>query len=82
VALIALTVALVVTAKAKPPKPAKGEPPSLAAKLIDLARERPAIAAGAATVAAAAAVTLALKNPKILTAIIAGLFAPPPPPKR
>jgi hypothetical protein len=82
VALIALVLALVVTRKARP-KPLKDAPPqSLTAKLFELARERPILAAGAATAAAGAAITLALKNPKILTAIIAGLFAPPPPPRR
>lgn len=82
VALAALIIALIVFRKARP-KLAKDEPPSLTAKLIDLARERPLIAAGAVTAAAAAAVVVAIKNPRVLTAIVAGFFAvPPQPPKR
>ena len=81
VALIALILALVATRKARP-KPVKDEPPSLTAKLLDLARERPIVAAGAATAAAAAAVVVAIKNPRVLSAIIAGALAPRPPPKR
>jgi hypothetical protein len=81
VALLALIIALVITRKARP-KPIADAPPSLAVKLVDLARERPILAAGAATVAAAAAVVVAIKNPRILSAVIAGVFAgarPPPP---
>jgi hypothetical protein len=74
VALIALILAFVVTRKARP-KPAKGDIQNLTAKLIDLARERPLVALG--VVGAAAAVVL--KNPRILGAVIAGLFAGRPP---
>lgn len=82
VALIALIIALIISAKARP-KPRQDEPPSLAAKLVELAKERPLVAAGAMTVAAAAAVVVAIKNPRILTAIIVGALAPPrDPPKR
>jgi hypothetical protein len=48
-----------------------GDDRTLTSKLIDLARERPLVAAGA--VAAAAAVVI--KNPRILMAVITGLFA-------
>lgn len=77
VALIALIIAFAVTRKARP-KPVKGDSQNLTAKLVELARERPLVAAGA--VAAAAAV--AIKNPRILTAIIAAAFANRPAPKR
>jgi hypothetical protein len=82
VALLALIVALVAFRKAKPRASAKTETPGLASRLIDLAKERPMLAAGVATAAAAAAITVAIRNPRILTAIIAGLFAPTPPPRR
>ncbi|THD54002.1 hypothetical protein [Phenylobacterium sp.] len=78
VAFIALVIAFVITRKARPPKPAKGDSQNLTAKLIELARERPLVALGAV----AAAATVAFKNPRILAAIIAATFAPrPPPPK-
>jgi Na+/melibiose symporter-like transporter len=77
VALIALILAFVITRKARP-KPVKGDSQNLTAKLIELARERPLVALGA--VGAAAAVVL--KNPRILSAVIAGLFAGRPPPKK
>ncbi len=77
VAFIALVIALVITRKARP-KPVKGDTKNLTAQLIDLARERPLVAIGAV----AAAATVAFRNPRILTAIIAATFAPrPPPPK-
>jgi len=77
VAFIALVIALLVTRKVRP-KPVKGDTQNLTAKLIDLARERPLVALGAV----AAAATVAFKNPRILTAIIAAAFAPrPSPPK-
>ena len=77
VALIALILAFLITRKARP-KPVKGDSQNLTAKLIELARERPLVALGA--VGAAAAVVL--KNPRILSAVIAGLFAGRPPPKK
>ena len=78
VAFIALVIAFVITRKARP-KPVKGDSQNLTAKLIELARERPLVAIGAV----AAAAPVMLKNPRILTAIVAAAFAPrPPPPKR
>ena len=77
VALIALILAFLITRKARP-KPAKGDTQNLTAKLIELARERPLVALGA--VGAAAAVVI--RNPRILSAVIAGLFASRPPPKK
>ena len=83
VALLAVIVALVAFRKASPKPPKRGEEPSsLATKAFEFGRERPIAAVGIATAAAVAAVAVALKNPKVLTAIIAGFFAPPPPPKR
>ena len=78
-ALIALILAAVVTRKARP-KPVKGDSENLTAKLIELARERPLVAVAA--VGAAAAVVI--RNPRILTAVIAAVFAPRPaqPPKK
>jgi hypothetical protein len=70
-AVIALILAFILTRKARPPKAVPGDDQNLASKLIDLARERPLVAAGA--VAAAAAVVI--KNPRILMAVITGLFA-------
>ena len=79
VAVIALILAYVVTRKARP-KPVKGDPDNLTAKLINLARERPLVAVAA--VGAAAAVVV--RNPRVLTAILAAAFAPRPgpPPKK
>jgi Na+/melibiose symporter-like transporter len=74
VALIALILAFAITRKARP-KPVKGDAQNLTAKLIELARERPLVAVG--VVGAAAAV--AIKNPRILAAVIAGAFANRPP---
>lgn len=84
VALIAVSIALVTFRKAAPRAPKRGEepPPSLINKAFDFGRERPVVAAGIATAGIAAAIAVALKNPKVLTAIIAGFLAPPPPPKR
>ena len=81
VALIALVIAFILTRKARP-KPAKDEPASVTAKLVDIARERPVLAGGVAIAAAAATLTVAIKNPRILSAIVAGAMAPRPPPKR
>lgn len=69
-ALVAVILALVVTRKARP-KPAKGDSQNLTAKLIELARERPMVALG--VVGAAAAVIV--KNPRILSAVLAGVLA-------
>ncbi len=79
VALIAVILALLLTRKARP-KPAKGDTQNLTAKLIELARERPLVAVG--VVGAAAAVVI--RNPRILSAVVAGLFAsrPPSPPSK
>ena len=78
-ALIALVLAFLLTRKARP-KPVKGDPDNLTARLIELARERPLVALGA--VGAAAAVVI--RNPRILTAIITATFAqrPPRPPSK
>lgn len=80
-ALIAIVMALLLTRKAKPPKPVAGDSQNLTAKLIELARERPLVALAAM----AAAATVVVKNPRILSAVLAGLLATTrsgPPPKR
>jgi len=76
-ALVALILALILARKIRP-KPAKSAAQTLSARLIELARERPLLAAGAVTAAAAAAVTVAIKNPRVLTAILAAALAPKP----
>lgn len=76
-ALIALVLALSLTRKAAPPKPIKGDSQNLTAKLIELARERPLVALGVV----AAAATVIVKNPRVLGAVIAGLFASRPAPR-
>jgi hypothetical protein len=67
--------AFVITRKARPPKPVKGDDSNLTAKLIDLARERPLVALAAF----GAAATVIIRNPRILTAVMAAFFAPRPP---
>lgn len=76
-ALFAVILALVLTREAHPDAP-KGDNKNLTAQLLDLARERPLVAVG--VVGAAAAVVI--RNPRILTAVIAALFAPHPGPPR
>ena len=70
-AVVVLVLTFVLTRKARPLKPVKGDDQNLTSRLIDLARERPLVAAGA--VAAAAAVVI--KNPRVLTAMITAFFA-------
>lgn len=70
-AVLALILAFVVTRRARPPEPVAGDDRNLTSKLIDLARERPLVAVGVV----AAAATVVIKNPRILMAVITGLFA-------
>jgi len=70
-AVLALICAFLLTRKAKPPKPVKGDDQNLAGRLIDLARERPLVAAGAM----AAALAVVIKNPRILTAVATAALA-------
>jgi hypothetical protein len=77
-AFVALVLALIITRKARP-KPVKGDQQNLTSRLIELARERPLVAAGAM----AAAVAVVVRNPRILTAILSATLAsrkPPPKP--
>ena len=69
-ALLALIVAFFLTRKARP-KPVKGDEQNLTARLVELARERPLVAAGAM----AAAVVVVIKNPRILTAVATAALA-------
>jgi len=76
-ALLALILAFLLTRKATP-KPVKGDQQNLTARLVELARERPLVAAGAM----AAAVAVVIRNPRILTAIATAAFASRRPPPR
>jgi Na+/melibiose symporter-like transporter len=69
-ALVAAVLAFFLTRKARP-KPVKGDQQNLTARLVDLARERPLVAAGAM----AAAVAVVVRNPRILTAVATAAFA-------
>jgi hypothetical protein len=69
-AVLALVAALLLTRKAKP-KPVKGDDRNLTARLVELARERPLVAAGAM----AAAVAVVIRNPRVLTAVITAAMA-------
>jgi hypothetical protein len=75
-ALLALILAFLLTRKARP-KPVKGDQQNLTARLVELARERPLVAAGAI----AAAVAVVIRNPRILTAIATAAFASRRPPR-
>lgn len=68
--VVALILALILTRKAHP-KPAKGDEQNLTARLVDLARERPLVAAGAM----AAAVAVVIRNPRVLTAVATAALA-------
>jgi len=68
--VIALVLAFVLTRKAHP-KPARGDDQNLTSRLVDLARERPLVAAGAM----AAAVAVVVRNPRILTAVATAALA-------
>jgi len=69
-ALAALILAFVTFRKARP-RPTRREDQSVTARLIDLAREKPIIAAGAA----AAAGLVILRNPGVLGAAITAIMA-------
>jgi hypothetical protein len=69
-ALLAVGVALFLTRKAKP-KPVKGDEQNLSGKLVELARERPLVAAGAI----AAAVAVIVRNPRVLSAVVTAAMA-------
>jgi uncharacterized membrane protein len=75
-AFMALILAFLLTRKARP-KRVKGDEQNLSARLVELARERPLVAAGAI----AAAVAVIVKNPRILTAVASAAFASRPPRK-
>ena len=70
-ALIAVVLALMLTRKARPPKPVPGDDQNLTTRLIDLARERPLVALGAV----AAAATVVIRNPRVLSAVVGAFFA-------
>ena len=72
-ALVAVIIAWLAVRKVKP-KPGKPEP-SVIDRAIDLAKERPLIALGAGVAATAAAVTVLLRNPTVVTAVISAFLA-------
>lgn len=72
-ALVALIVAWVATRKVTPKakRGAKADDASVIDRLIDMAKERPLVALGAA----AAAATVLLRNPAVITAVISAFMA-------
>ncbi|WP_395674275.1 hypothetical protein [Phenylobacterium sp.] len=70
VALFAVIVAMLAGRKGRPP-PHKPEEAGMAGRLIELARERPIVAAGAAVAGA----ILLSRNPKIVTTILSAAIA-------
>jgi len=81
-ALVAVTVALIATRKASP-KVKPGVPPPPASpidKVVSMAKEHPLVAVGAAAVA----VTVMVRNPAMVTALVSAFLAgnsTPKPPK-
>jgi Na+/melibiose symporter-like transporter len=69
-ALVAVILAFLLTRKARP-KPPRGDEQNLTSRLVELARERPLVAAGAM----AAAVAVVIRNPRILTAVATAALA-------
>jgi hypothetical protein len=69
-ALVAAILAFALTRKARP-KPPKGDEQNLTGRLVELARERPLVAAGAM----AAAVAVVIRNPRVLTAVATAVLA-------
>ena len=70
-ALIALIVAWLATRKVRPKARAKVDDQSVVDRLIDMAKERPLIALGAT----AAAVTVLIRNPAVITAVVSAFMA-------
>lgn len=70
-ALVAVILAFALTRRAAPPKPVPGDDQNMTGRLIELARERPLVALGAV----AAAATVVIRNPRILTAVVTAFFA-------
>lgn len=68
--VVALILSFFLTRKAHP-RPARGDEQNLTGRLVDLARERPLVAAGAM----AAAVAVVIRNPRILTAVATAALA-------
>jgi hypothetical protein len=75
--LIALG-ALVMLVAANPPKPKAAEQKDTVTRLIELGRDKPIIAAGALV----AAGVVAMRNPKIATALVAAFLAKRPAPTK
>lgn len=75
-ALVAVAVAVLTTRKAAPKQPV-GAPPDEAVvdRLIAIAKDRPILALGAAAAATAAAVTVLVRNPALVTAVVSAFLA-------
>lgn len=73
-ALVAVVVAAVAVGKTASKPPSKGEEP-MADRLMGFAKEHPMAAAAAGVVAAATFVTVAVRNPGLLTAIVSAFVA-------
>lgn len=72
-ALIAVIIAWAATRKAAPRRPGKArvEDQSVVDRLVEMAKERPLVALGAT----AAAVTVLLRNPAVITAVVSAFVA-------
>jgi uncharacterized membrane protein len=70
-AVVAVVAAWLATRKVAPKKPAAQDDAGLVDRLILLARERPLIALGAT----AAAVTVLIRNPAVITAVVSAFLA-------
>jgi hypothetical protein len=78
--LLILALALGLMLAARPPKKKPGEDKDMLGRLVDLAREKPIVAASAILAAA----MVAWKNPKVTAAIVTAMTATQPrtPPKK
>ena len=76
-ALIAVIVAWLATRKVVPKAKRGGklDDATLTDRLIDMAKERPIVALGAAAAAAAAASVVLIRNPAVITAVISAFVA-------
>ena len=76
--LLILALALGLMLAARPPRKKPGEDKDMLGRLVDLAREKPIVAASAILSAA----LVAWKNPKITAALVAAMTAAQPKPKK
>ncbi len=76
-ALIAVIIAWLATRKVVPKAKRGGklDDATLTDRLVDMAKERPMVALGAAAVAAAAASVVLIRNPAVITAVLSAFMA-------